>query len=279
MTRTEGIAAPVWYHRHMRLVPLLPLAVLTITTGCPARRIDRPYPAPTGDELLGRLAKQRTERTAFTAESTMEYWLGKQRVKGTVLVMATTGKKVRFNALSPAGGSVLADMACDGANFAFVDSQNNCQLTGPCDRSSIAAFLGVELEPEDFLYMALGTVPVIEGASTVTWDSTRGLEKVVVTGAAGKQTIAIDAKDGRLDVIGSALVDTAGKTVWSVDNTEFETASDAAGGKHRVPSKSRLRSPGQQADLVVEWGDRTLNPTLDDARFVVEVPTGLPRCR
>ncbi|MBL0214771.1 MAG: hypothetical protein IPQ07_12910, partial [Myxococcales bacterium] len=51
--------------------------------------------------------------------------------------------------------------ACDGQNFAYVDKQNNCQLSGPCDRRSdrIAA-LRLELEPEDFIYLALGTVPV-----------------------------------------------------------------------------------------------------------------------
>jgi len=254
------------------------LAVLVLATGCPGGYGQRPYPAPSGDDLLARLAQQREQRKAFTAESTMDYWLGKDRVKGTVLVMGTQGKRVRFNALSPAGGDVLADMACDGANFVYVDKQNNCQLTGPCDRTSIASLLRVELEPEDFLYLALGTVPVIEGQSAVTWDEKKGHERVTITGPEGKQTIVIDARDGKFDVVASNLVDPSGKTVWSVENAEWENVPDATGGQQRLPSRTRFKSPREEADLLVDWGDRTINPTIDPAKFVVPVPEGLPRC-
>lgn len=255
------------------------LAVLVLATGCPGRGGGpRPYPAPTADALLARLAEQRDQRRSFTAESTMDYWLGKDRVKGTVLVMGTEGKRVRFNALSPAGGDVLADMACDGASFVYVDKQNNCQLTGPCDRRSIATLLRVELAPEDFLYLALGTVPVIEGQSSVAWDADKGLERLTITGPEGTQTIAIDAREGRFDVVSSRLGDPGGKTVWSVENREWEMVSDAAGGQQRLPSRTRFASPREQADLLVEWGDRTLNPTIDPSKFVVSVPPGLPAC-
>ena len=49
----------------------------------------------------------------------MDYWLGNQRAKGEVLVMGKPGAKVRFAALSPAGGSTIAEMACDGTSFAL----------------------------------------------------------------------------------------------------------------------------------------------------------------
>jgi hypothetical protein len=255
------------------------LSVLVLATGCPGRGGGpRPYPEPTGEQLLARLSEQRAQRRAFTAESTMDYWLGKDRVKGTVLVMGTEGKRVRFNALSPAGGDVLADMACDGSRFVYIDKQNNCQLTGPCDRSSIASLLRVELEPEDFLYLALGTVPVIEGESTVVWDASKGHERVTIKGPRGTQTIVLDARDGKLDVVASNLVDPSGKTLWSVENAKWETVADAAGGEQRLPSRTRFKSPREEADLLVDWGDRTINPTIDPSKFVVPVPEGLPTC-
>src|SRR3954468_25056265 len=121
---------------------LLVLAITLALPACPGGGTSgggkRDYPEPTAADIVKRIEQQHAERTGFTAESVMDYWLGKDRLKGTVLVMGTTGKKVRFNALSPAGGNVLADMACDGAKFAYVNNQNNCQLTGPCDRQSIA---------------------------------------------------------------------------------------------------------------------------------------------
>ena len=278
----------------MRLA-LFAVIVLLGLAGCPSPKgTQRPYPEPTAQDLVDRLAKQRDARKAFTAESTMDYWLGKDRVKGTVLVMGTMGKKVRFNALSPAGGDVIADMACDGTNFAYVDKQNNCQLVGPCDRQSIAQLLRVELEPEDFIHLALGTVPVPgwtarydrtappmpppERHATVTWNAKTGHERVTLTGPAGTQTIEIDVREGRLDVIASELKDPHGKTVWSIENADFVSVNDAAEGEHRLPTKTRFKSPQESADLLVEWGDRTVNPTIDDAKFTVQIPPGLAMC-
>jgi len=254
---------------------------LGLLAGCPGPTgTARPYPEPTVDNVLAKLAAQRATRTSFTASSKMDYWARDQRVKGDVLVMGTAGKRVRFNALSPAGGDVLADMACDGASFAYVDKQNNCQLTGPCDRGSIGSLLSIELEPDDFLALAVGTPPVLAGATgTTTWDAKAGYERIKLTAAGGTQTITVDARSDRYDVIDSELKDPSGKTVWSVQNTDFADAPDAAGGAaHRLPTKTRFKSPREGADLVVEWGERTINPTIDPAKFTVEIPAGLPRC-
>ena len=259
--------------------------VATITLalpGCPgggSSGIKRDYQEPKVADVVAKIDAQHKARTGFTAESTMDYWLGKDRLKGAVLVMGTTGKKVHFNALSPAGGSVLADMACDGTSFAYVDNQNNCQLTGPCDRQSIATLLRMEVEPEDFLYFAVGTVPIAGTEGSVTWDGKTGHETVVLNGPAGKQTLEVDLRGGRTDIIKSKLEDGAGKTVWSIENADFANVKDAAGSEQRLPGKTRFKSPNQQADLVVEWGDRMLNPDLTNpAKFQVTIPPGLAAC-
>jgi hypothetical protein len=258
---------------------LLLVAVLAACAGCPNGNTGkpRPYTEPKVDEILAKLSKQSASRTSFSGESKMDYWMGDQRMKGDVLVMGTAGKKVRFNALSPAGGDVILDMACGGTNFAYVDKQNNCQLSGPCDRNSIATMLRIQLDPEDFLHLALGTPPILAGATgETTWDGS--YEKLSLKSAEGTQTLTLDLRQGRLDVIDSEVKDPTGKVVWSVRNTEFDVAPDANQGEHRLPTKTQFKSPGQKADLVVEWGQRTINPTIDDAKFVVTVPDGLPRC-
>jgi hypothetical protein len=260
------------------------VASITLTLpGCPGGGSNnagkRDYADPKATDVVKRLEQQHAERTGFSAESVMDYWIGKDRLKGTVLVMGTTGKKVRFNALSPAGGNVIADMACDGASFAYVDSQNNCQLAGPCDRSSIATLLRFELEPEDFLYFAVGTVPIAATDGTVTWDGKSGHEQVMLTGTAGTQTLEVDLRGGRTDVIKSELKDPSGKVVWSVENADFGNVKTADGKEQRLPAKTRFKAPNQQADLVVEWGERTLNPDLTNpVKFQVTVPAGLPTC-
>lgn len=257
------------------------LGLVLLASGCPSgggTKYKPPSTMRTAEQVIAELAKTRAARTAFRAESVMDYWLGDQRVKGTVLVMGTNQRQVRFNAMSPQD-DVLADMACDGQDFALVDMQKNCFLDGPCNKQSIATFLRVELEPEDVLHLALGTVPVPAGSTgTVRWDSSKGHEIVELTSPEGKQKIVIDARDGRRDILSSELV-RDGKVVWSVENAEFEVVSDEAGGKHRLPAKTRFKSPTQKADLVVDWKERTVNPAIDATKFKVEIPPGLPRCR
>lgn len=257
------------------------LTTAMLACGCPGKggTYKQPSNMPTAEALVAQLVETREARKAFRAESVMDYWLGKQRVKGTVYVMGTSQRQVRFNAISPQQ-DVLADMACDGANFALVDMQNNCQLTGPCNKQSIATLLRVELEPEDVLHLALGTVPVLgQPKGTVTWDSAKGYERLKLESPEGTQNIVIDAREGRSDIVSSELVGRDGKIVWSVENTDFEAVKDEAGGTHRLPAKTRFKSPAQQADLLVEWKERVVNPTLDPAKFRVNIPDGLASCR
>jgi hypothetical protein len=256
----------------------LALLVLLLAGGCPAPgAVQRPYPAPTVPDLVARLAKARAELTSFRADSTMDYWLGNQRAKGEVLVMGAVGAKVRFAALSPAGGSTLAEMACDGTNFVYVDYQNNCALTGPCDRHSIEQFFHIELDPDDFVHLAVGTPPVIANPQgKLSWDSSHGYEKLDLTGAEGTQKITLDLKGNHTDVIDSELVGSDGKVRWSVANTDFVDV-----GGHRLPGKTRFKSPQQQQDLLVEWGDvsnRSVNIEIPATSFQLAAPAGLSMC-
>jgi hypothetical protein len=259
----------------------LVLAPLALACGCARGDIPRPAgPSPTVAEVVDHLAKARDELHSFTGSAVMDYWIGNDRFKGDVLAMGEAGSKVRIAALSPAGGSTIAEMACDGRNFVSVNYQNNCVLTGPCTKQSIATFFGIELTPDDFLHLALGTPPVVtEAHGEVTWDGHAGVERASLEGSDGKQTIGIDARDQRWDVVDSELTGTDGKPVWSIKNAAFDNAKDPDGKDHRVPGKSRFQTPGRQkADLTVEWRERTVNVAIDPAKFTIAVPVGLPTC-
>jgi hypothetical protein len=260
----------------MRLA-LVAMPVACVACGPAQHAGGRPYPEPSVADVVGKLAAAHDATKSFRADSTMDFWLANQRTKGEVLVMGKTGSFVRIAALSPAGGSTMAEMACDGANFIYVNYQGNCQVTGPCDRSSIAQFFRVELAPDDFLHLAIGTPPVVSNATgTVTWDGGKGLENVELSGGGKTEKLAIDMKDGKLDVISASMIDGDGKTEWSVTNSNFVDV-----GGHRVPGKSRFKASGAQQDLEVDWGDssnRAVNLELDASKFKLDVPTGLPTC-
>lgn len=257
------------------------LSVLALLAcGCPHGPSKRPYAEPTAEELMGRLAQARERITSFSAETMMDYWMNKQRVKGTVLVMGTTGAKVRINALSPAGNDVIADLACNGVDYAFLDKNKNCALAGPCSRETIASLFGVALAPDDFVQLSVGATPVLEGATaTVRWDADAAREVLELTAADGRtQTIVMDAREGRADVVSSEVKGADGTQEWRIDNNAFAKATDENGLAMRVPAKSRLRSPGSEADVIIEWKERKLNLPVADAAFVLDVDPGIPRC-
>lgn len=245
---------------------------IAVTTACGPKTVKPPSGELTVPQIIDNLTKARAAMTSFRGDSTMDYWLSGQRAKGEVLVMGKAGKKIRFAALSPAGGSTLAEMACDGTNFVYVDYQNNCSLTGPCDARSIATFFNIELEPDDFLHLALGTPPILEGAQgKSTWDG-KGAWKVDLTAPGGSQKLTID---GAGNVLDSELIE--GKTPqWSVANTDFHKVEGS--GDRKVPGKTRFKSPAQNQDLLVEWQELVVNEELDDKKFVLQAPAGLATC-
>jgi len=264
-----------------RLALLASTAIAVLACGCPHGSSQRPYPEPTVEELLGRIAATRADVASFSAKTVMDYWMDDQRVKGEVLVMGTTGSKVRINALSPAGGEMMADLACDGTDYAYIDKNKNCQLSGPCSKDTIAALFKIALAPDDFVQLAVGATPVVPGASgTLRWDGKAGREVLELTGSDGRtQVIVLDARDGHADVISSEVKTAAGTQEWRIDNTGFTTTKDAQQVARRVPAKSRFRSPGEKADLLVEWKDRRLNLELTQPQFELALEDGIATCQ
>lgn len=246
---------------------------IAATAGCGPKSVKPPQSEMTVQQVVDGLANARSAMTSFRGDSTMDYWLSGQRAKGEVLVMGKTGKKIRFAALSPAGGSTLAEMACDGTSFVYVDYQNNCSLTGPCDARSIATFFNIELEPDDFLHLALGTPPIVDNPQgKSTWDG-KGAWKVELTGTGGSQKLSLT---GKMDVLDSELVGSDGKTRWSVANTDFHKVEGS--GDRQVPGKTRFKSPAQNQDLLVDWQELVVNEQIPNSKFELIAPAGLPTC-
>jgi len=264
------------------LCALILLAFGKVGCGCNGgHRYLRPDPMPEAKALLERVGELGARAHSFRAESVMDYWVGGERVRGTVLVMGKRGARLRFNALNPTGGNVAGDLACNGVDFKYVDYNNNCQLTGPCTKTSIAQLLRVVLEPDDFLLLAVGGSPVLTNADgTVKWDAKTGhaIVEVVSDDNANTQTLVLDGRDGRWDVLESTVRDARGEIEWHLQNKDFISIRAEDGTELRVPKKTRFEQPKEKADLIVKWKSRTINLEIDDKKFEIEIPAGIPRC-
>ncbi|WP_428264413.1 hypothetical protein [Haliangium sp.] len=253
-------------------------------TSCSCGRskpVERAYPEPGLQDILDHLDELRRNARSFRAESVMDYWVGDERVKGTVLMMGRKGARVRINALNPTGDNVAADLACDGIGFEYIDYNHNCQLAGLCDRNSIARLLRIRLEPDDFLLMVMGTTPLIPDAQgTVNWDQEHGHEVLDLVSPDGRftQTVVLDGRDKSWDLLTSEVRDARGNVLWRLRNTDFSDLDAADGRRFRVPGKSQLEQPAEKADLLVQWKERSFNLELETARFDMEIPPGLPSC-
>jgi hypothetical protein len=259
---------------------LLALVLGIALAGCPCSKgPERPGEAPTVERVLGTLAERKAKVKSFNApETTMDYWLNGQRAKVEVLVAGMPGAKLRMNALNPVNSSVIFDLMCDGTNFVAVDHQKNCQKTGPCDGISIAQFLGLPLEPDDFFFLSLGAPPVMADATEKTIDWVDGREVVTLSGPGGTQRIALSGTGW--DMLSSERKGPDGKVIWSVENKDYADVDAEDGTKMRLPGKTRFKAPqNQEADLLIEWTTVEPNKTLDEARlFTLVPPAGLPPC-
>lgn len=263
-----------------RSAALLSLGLLLASCGGSGGKA-RGYKAPSAAQVVQTLQERQALAKNFQHESRMEYWVKDQRIKTTVYVMGERGAKVRFNALNPTGGVVAADLACDGTNYAFVDFNKNCQLTGPCTKAAIGQLLRVSLEPDDFLLLAIGSTPIIPfDDGKVTWKSKKAQEVIDLTMSDGswRQKIVLDGREQRWDVLSSTVWDAEGKVEWELTNKEFFTKKSDDGTEMRLPAKTRFEQPKEKADLTIRWDDLNVNTEVNPDGFHMELP-GLPICQ
>lgn len=275
----------------MRAASQLAIAAVAIAASlgaaCDKKRVRRTYEPPTNGAMFTVLQGLQGRAQSFRAETVMDYWLGDDRQKGTVKIMAERGKKIRINALNPAGDSPAMDFACDGTNFQMVDFIKDCQLTGPCDATSVEQFFRIAIEPDAFIDVATGGAPILgevaDASEVSTWDGKVGAERLELTSATTKQTVWL-GRPGTWAVVRTDVSDAAGKLQWRLENKNFammkysETEEGTGTAAIYLPGKSRFVAPGEKSDLLIVWGARDVNIEIPDDKFTFEIPPGLPMC-
>ncbi len=261
---------------------LILIAAVASAAACGGTTYKRSYAEPSVSDVLSHLEKGQRAATSVVSESIMDYWVKSDRVKGTVLLMGKPGSRLRFNAENPTGGNVAVDLACDGVGYKLIDYNNNCQMVGPCTASTIAQLFAVEMAPDDFYLMAVGSTPIIpEPTGTVTWNAKKGTETIKLSSADGqwRQVIVLDGKQQRWDVLSSTVYDANGDVEWKLQNKEFRGVEAADGVTIRVPAKSKFEQPKRKADLLVRWKKFKFNVELGPEKFDMQIPPGLAVCQ
>jgi hypothetical protein len=253
---------------------ILVMAVAMLATGCPhAPPVQRPYPAPTAEELLRVLSARQAAVRTMNARARATSWLGGERVRATVLMLVVRDGHLRLEAEVSLQGTV-ATLATDGERFALLDAQKNELSRGPACPANVASLLRIPLAPADVAAVLLGDVrraPDATTAATVAWDAARGADVLELPAAGGALRVFFARHGADVDLVGAEAL-SAGRRIWQTAYEAF-----AAVGEVRLPTTIRFAEGTHSFDDGVEirFKDRTLNVTPPTEAFTLAPPSGV----
>lgn len=264
-----------WPSRALRMALALPL----LSLGCSgAAKQVRSYPPPSVDELMAALRARQSAVSSLNAETRTTSWLGGERVRGTVQMLATRTGQLRFEAEVTLQGTVAA-LAVDRGLFTFIDYQKHLFRQGPACPANVAGLIRIPLAPTAVAAILLGDAPVLDTtkAVRVEWDAARADDVLVLEEPSGaglwlgmhKPNPVAAAWD--VDFVEGAV---AGATQrWRVSYQDFVREGGIA-----LPRVIRFAEPGKSFDDGVEirFRERQINGGFVEGAFVLQPPSGYP---
>jgi hypothetical protein len=246
------------------------------------RPTDRP--APPADTLFAALVERQRVLRSIELETKTTSWLGKDRIRATVLMQVDRAGRLRFEAEVPIQGTV-ASLAVNGREFTFIDLQEHVFRRGPPCPANVALLIPIPLLPDEIAAILLGDAPLGQGARAgeVLWDGQRRADVLVVdrpgAGAAARLWVSfIPAPGGtRYDVVAVAGESPPGAgRRWQV---AYEALTPAGAVPVTLPGVIRFAEPGRSFDDGVEIKVKQrlgVNRPLRDESFTLAPPPGYP---
>jgi hypothetical protein len=237
----------------------------------------RPGTAPTADQLLRALGARQAALRSMNARARATSWVGGDRVRATVLMLADRTGRLRFEAEISLQGTVSI-LTTDDGRFQLLDLRNNQLQQGPACPANVASLIRIPLLPAEVGAILLGDVSlppsIVPADAAVAWDATRGADVLVVKNGAGgaNETRVFFRPDSKVPEIVGASASGPGGPIW---RASYEDFTDAAGGV-RLPSLIRFAERGGSFDGGVElrFKDRTPNAELSPESFRLAPPPG-----
>jgi hypothetical protein len=239
--------------------------------GCPhpLPPAQRPYPPPRAEELLAALRAHHESIRSLRMSTKVDHLAEGQRVKIKVTMLLARPDKLRFEAESPLGGTV-AYLTANGRDFALLDLRNNRFLVGPASACNVARLIRLALPPQDVVTVLMGDVPLVGDVAGNTWDPMHGGREILKLRApdGGSETLALDARDKRWDLVSAERADAAGHVMWRISDDGW---SDRGGGA-RMPDTIRVEDPTRKVDATIKIRSLELGVDFPDSVFTLQPP-------
>ena len=230
--------------------------------------------------------------TTLNARARATSWLGGDRVKATVLMLAERPGRLRFEAEVSLQGTV-AVLATDGTRFAFLDTMKNELRRGPACPANVASLIRIPLGPPDVAAILLGDarlpVDIDPSRGLVDWDPARAADVLAVRRndgwlrflfqGAGSSGTGVRPETSRIRVIGAVATGSDGRARWRVAFEDFSDVPISGGSDGAVisfPQTIRFAEGDSTFDEGVEikFKERTLGETTARDAFALSPPTG-----
>jgi len=257
------------------------LTVVLTVAGCPRHvRIERPYPPPSSVNLRELVRARQEQVRTLNGRVRATSWMGGDRVKATVLVLAERPGRLRLEAEVTLQGTV-AVLATDGARFAFLDTRQNELRRGPACPANVASLIRIPLAPQDVAAILLGDGPPVAATPAdddqVTWDADLGADVLDLARASGGRLhyAVRQLSDHRIQIAAVTALTASSTPIWRVtfeDFTDVRPSPDA--NALSLPETIHFAEGNASFDDGVEihFKDRTLNDPSPPEAFTLVAP-------
>jgi hypothetical protein len=252
------------------------LALLLLVACCATAPKPRPYPTPPADELLAALKQRQTAVRTLSMETKTTSWIGGDRLKATVLMMADRAGRLRFEAEVALQGTV-AMLAVDGRNFTYIDQEHRLFRHGPACPANVALMVPIPLMPQEIAAVLLGDAPVGDRAraTDVSWDGKLGADVLAVEqpeSGAPRLWVSLRKSASGYDVVAVEGQSAGAPGRWRVAYEDLARADNFT-----LPGTIRFAEPGKSFDDGVEVKVKqrlAVNATPPDGVFTLAPPPG-----
>lgn len=225
-------------------------------------------------EMMRMLGEIRGRARSLRARGKADHFGPDGRVRGTVYFFVEASGRLRFEALTPLD-TAAASLASDGTTFSLLDARERVYYTGPAEPCNIARLLRIPMEGRDVATILLGGTPLIDHESArLDWDDD-GFYVLKLTGrqAGLRQRVEIAADRRRLDVLRS-VVEEGDDVVWELELEDLTRVSGIP-----FPKKIHFVNQREDADVLVQYQQIELNPSLPEDAWTIPAPEGIPQRR
>jgi hypothetical protein len=237
------------------------------------------------------------------AESKVDYFGERGRVRGSTLFVTSRPDRVRFDVFSPFGVNI-STLTSNGSDFALLDFTSKRFFAGPASECNVLRFLHVPVPPHALVTLLAGEAPVLVHTAADAAIEWRGGSYVVSLKSRHDATETIRLEpvpndwnkpyaEQRLRVL-EVTVAQQGIQLYHAELEGFEPARTAAARvdpdgidadippsgpacSAEIPRRIRIVSEASAQDVLLTHSEIVHNPPLLPSLFEQRAPAGVQR--